>query len=381
MTDLPMLPALPPEVFRAPPAVYAVGRNYCITLIPATRCVVWCRVGGNTYYDDFNGVFRSERLVHQVYVPADELEKAERYTVGYRCFAERLSDWNKPTAEGEVTVEFRPVKSEGPRFFLISDVHGRMESGIAAARAFGKMDFLIVNGDMHGNCVTCESLLTDHFIAAALTRGEIPAVFLRGNHDMRGPWPERVEECIPLDGGKTYFTFRLGPVWGVALDCGEIRADEHEKHGGVVCCHAMRLRETQWLRELAGRGAEEFDAPGVKYRLAVSHVDFTDVLPPPFDIEEELYGQWTGLLREYIRPDCLLFGHQHKNYVTLPGSARDRFGQSAPAIVTGVPSKNDPVDYSAAGIALSREFIDADYIDQTGRILQRVRIPRPVYRS
>ena len=375
----PASPALPPDVFRAPPAVYAVGGNYCVTLIPAARCVVWCRVGENTYYDDFNGVFRSERLLHQVYVPAEELEKAESYTVGYRCFAERLSDWNKPTAEGEVTFRFRPVRAENPRFYLISDVHGRKGSGIAAAQAFGKIDFLIVNGDMHGNCMTLESLLMDHFIAAALTGGEIPAVFLRGNHDMRGPWPERAEECIPLDGGKTYFTFRLGPVWGVALDCGEIRVDEHEKHGGVVCCHAMRLRETQWLRELTARGAEEFDAPGVKYRLAVSHVNFTDVLLPPFDIEEELYGQWAGLLREHIRPDCLLFGHQHKNHVTLPGSPRDRFGQSAPAIVAGVPSKTDPLAFSGAGITLSPEFIDADYTDHTGRSIQRVRIPRPVY--
>ena len=379
MADTPAAPALPPDVFRAPPAVYAVGGNYCITLIPATRCVVWCRVGNDTYYDDFNGVFRSERLLHQVYLPAGELEKAGSYTVGYRCFAERLSNWNKPTAEGEVTFSFRPVRAENPRFYLISDVHGRMESGIAAAKAFGEMDFLIVNGDVHGNSETLEGLLTDHLIAAAVTRGEIPAVFVRGNHDMRGPWAERVEECIPLDGGRTYFTFRLGPVWGVALDCGEIRVDEHEKHGGVVCCHAMRLRETRWLRDLAGRGAEEFDAPGVKYRLAVSHVNFTDVLVPPFDIEEELYGQWAALLREHIRPDCLLFGHKHMNYVTLPGSPRDRFGQSAPAIVTGVPPKDDPLGFSGAGITLFPEFIDADYIDHAGRSLQRVRIPRPVY--
>ena len=133
MSD-PTPPALPPEVFRASPAVYAVGRNYCVTLIPAARCVVWCRVGNETFYDDFNGVFRSERLLHQVYVPAEELEKAGSYTVGYRCFSERLSDWNKPTAEGEVTFAFHPVRAEAPRFFLISDTHGRMESGIAAAR-------------------------------------------------------------------------------------------------------------------------------------------------------------------------------------------------------------------------------------------------------
>ena len=77
MSD-PTPPALPPDVFRAPPAVYAVGKNYCITLIPAARCVVWCRVGNETFYDDFNGVFRSERLLHQVYVPAGKLEKAGR---------------------------------------------------------------------------------------------------------------------------------------------------------------------------------------------------------------------------------------------------------------------------------------------------------------
>ena len=372
-----MDPAELSGVFRAFPAVYAVGADYHIFIVPNTRAVMWCRVGDKVYRDEANGVMRSECPVHRIVVPAEELDKAGAYTVGYRTFKERVAYYNKVVEEGEVSFGFRPVRTENPGFFLISDVHSHIEAGIAAARAFEGMDFLIVNGDIHNDSATLEQMLSDHILAGNITRGGIPAVFSRGNHDLRGSWAEKQPELAPLPGGCSYGTFRLGPVWGVILDAAEDKPDEFCEYGGVNCCHEFRLRETAFLRELVTRKSSEYEAPGVKYRVAVAHINFSEPHKPPFDIEYGIYAQWCELLREKIRPCCCLYGHVHRNYITMPGAERDIFDLGAPAIVAGVPEPGEKgTGFSGAGITLTPEAIGVRYIDQTGRTLEEHRIGR-----
>ena len=364
-----------PEVFRAMPAVYAVGDDYHIFIVPAVKTVMWCRVGGKVYFDDANGVLRSEGPLHRIAVPRSELDKAGQYTVGFRKFRERVPYFNKPEGEGEITIPFRPVTAENPKFFLLSDVHSHIEAGIAAASSFD-MDFLIVNGDIHNDSVTLEKMLSDHLMAGAVTRGEIPAVFSRGNHDLRGAWAEKQPELAPMPGGRSYGTFRLGPVWGLLLDAAEDKPDGSIEYGGVNCCHEFRLRETAFLEEVIARKSSEYEAPGVKYRLVVSHINFSEPHNPPFDIEYDIYRQWCGLIREKIRPCCCLYGHVHRNYVTMPGSERDIFDLGVPAVVAGVPEPGENgVGFTGAGITLSPETLHVRFIDHTGKTAGELTVP------
>ena len=48
-----------PELFNAPPAVCAVGRDYQIMVSVKYPSIMWARVGDQEYYDDSNGVLRS----------------------------------------------------------------------------------------------------------------------------------------------------------------------------------------------------------------------------------------------------------------------------------------------------------------------------------
>ena len=77
---------LPKEIFASTPVVYAVGDEYQIFVIPADKTVMWCRIGDKEYYDDSNGVLRSETMLHKITVPAAELDAAGEYTVCYREF-------------------------------------------------------------------------------------------------------------------------------------------------------------------------------------------------------------------------------------------------------------------------------------------------------
>ena len=367
----------PDKIFSAPPVVYAVGNEYKIFVIPNTKTVMGCRIGNNEYYDDSNGVLRSETILHQITVPAAELDNAGEYTIFYREFQERVPYYNKVISEGEVTFKFRKVDSPAPRFYLLSDVHTRLEAGVKAAKSFKDMDFLIVNGDVHDNSETAERLLLAHRVAAEITNGEIPVVYSRGNHDLRGAWAERQAEFTPTNGGNSFYTFRLGSVWGVVLDCGEDKPDGSIEYGGVNCCHAFRLRETAFLKKIIADAHREYDAPGVKFRIVVSHINFSEPHKEPFNIEYDLYGEWCKLIRQNIRPAAYFYGHVHKNYVTLPGSERDIFNQGAPAVVAGVPDRTTPeaTGFTGAGITLSPGKLNAAFINDKGETVESVTIP------
>ena len=60
-----------------------------------------------------------------------------------------------------------------------------------------------------------------------------------------------------LDQGNTYYTFRIGSVWGMFLDCGEDKLDSHEEYGGTVCFHRFRERETAFIKDVIARSGEE----------------------------------------------------------------------------------------------------------------------------
>ena len=48
-----------PECFQTTPIVYAVGTNYQI-MVPVTQeTLMWAEVSGKCYYDDINGIMRS----------------------------------------------------------------------------------------------------------------------------------------------------------------------------------------------------------------------------------------------------------------------------------------------------------------------------------
>ena len=74
---------------------------------------------------------------------------------------------------------------------------------------------------------------------------------LRGNHDCRGFYAEKIGDYIPLDGENTFFKFHLGPICGVALDCGEDKEDSCAAYGHTVCCHPYREAQTDFLNRTA----------------------------------------------------------------------------------------------------------------------------------
>lgn len=346
------------------PAVFAVGDEYQIMVPVARRSLMWAKVGGKDYFDDSNGIIRSLEKIHRICIPAKELDKAGEYTI-----CERKIVWRKPyfpilRPETQTRYEFRPVKAENPRAYHISDTHNQVENPVKAAKAFGDMDFLILNGDIPNHSGHPRYFRTIYEICSQITHGNIPVVFARGNHDLRGLYAEKIADYTPNLNGKTYYTFRLGSIWGLVLDCGEDKSDDHEEYGGTVCCHYFREKQTAFLENVIKNAENEYLAEGITHRLVICHNPFAFRIHPPFDIEEELFTYWLKLLRENVRPDVMICGHTHKFDISENGSKLDNRGQPCTTVI-GTEKKDGY--FACAGFEFGKDAIDVYRADSNGK--------------
>ena len=97
------------KTIKIPPAVFAVNHDYQIMLYTDDQCLMWVKVGDNTYYDEDNGILRSCTKVHRVTVPMRELDTAKSYTVCLRYIINRKPYFPEIEPVKEFTFEFRPV--------------------------------------------------------------------------------------------------------------------------------------------------------------------------------------------------------------------------------------------------------------------------------
>lgn len=360
-------------IFQPEPAVFVVRDNYQIMMYMETPALVWVQIGEESFYDDSNGVLRSNCLVHRVTVPMEKLNECKEYTVCRRILFERKTGYSETGGVEQKTFVFHPVSGEHVRAYHIADSHNWVEGPMKAAQTFGVFDFLILNGDIPDHGAEMKNYATIYEMAFALTKGEIPIVFSRGNHDMRGTFSENFADFSPVDCGKSYYTFRLGNIWGMILDCGEDKADDHPENGNVFCCHAFRKRQTQFIREVIKHAEHEYLALGVEHKLLISHSPFTMRYDGQFDIENEIYNEWVDLLREYIKPDLILNGHLHRVEIHLPGGQKDHRNQPCPVVVGSLlqwPRKN----FAGAGVTFDKEGIQVVFTDINGEIIDRERL-------
>ncbi len=353
-------------MLKTAPAVFAVGKTYQI-MVPVTDPSLFrIKVGDKYYYDESNGIMRSMTDIHRVTVPQAALDEAKSYTVCERKIIDRKPYFPETEPETETNFAFSPLPQDNFRAFHIADAHNAVETPVAAAKAFGDIDLLILNGDIPNHSGETEYFNTIYEIAGRVTGGNIPIVYARGNHDLRGLYAEKISEYTPNENGNTYYSFRIGSVWGVILDCGEDKDDLHAEYGFTVSCHPFRERQVDFLQKLVDDG--EYNDASVKYKLVVCHVPFTRICKPPFDIEQDIYAKWAKLLRENIKPDIMLCGHKHSTSIYEVGGEKDDLGQPCTVIVGAKPEAEI---FIGTGLEFSSGTITATFVASDGSFSEK----------
>lgn len=359
----------PEDVLQTPPVVFAVGHDYQIMVPVVTEAMVSCEINGKTYYDANNGVINTATRVRRMTVPQAELNAAKEYTLCCRVVKKRAEYYTKTEPLQKKTYAFRPLeKTENIKIFMLPDTHDHVKASIAAAQYFGKeLDLLILNGDISEGLSGYNNIAQIYKIAGGVTNGEIPVVYARGNHELRGAMAEQLPLYAPVRDGYFYYTFRLGPVWGIVLDCGEDKDDGHAEYGHAVACHDFRVKETEYLKRVIANAASEYDAADVKYRLIVCHVPFMHINNKPFDIELDIYREWCKLLRENVKPQLMLCGHFHTIRVVRPGHAWDNLGEPCPVVIGSRPGGSMD-DYTGTAIEMSVQKAAIHFVHSTLKI-------------
>lgn len=319
-------------MLKTAPAVFAVGNEYQIMAQVENESLFWVKIGNKNYYDESNGVMNSLSGCHRAVVPMNELESTGEYTVCVKPIVERKPYGTETEETVEKTFKFYPVPKNDIRVYCIADAHNKVSEPVKAAKTFGRLDALILNGDILDYCGDSSSFEIIYEICSMITGGSIPIVFSRGNHDLRGKCAEFFANYTPNRYGSSYYTFRLGSIWGMVVDCGEDKNDDHPEYGFTVACHQFRKRQTDYIKRIIANAHTEYAEKGVKTRLIISHNPFAKKAEAPFDIERDIYSEWAVLIKEHIKPHLMICGHTHKLNITAAGSAEDIYGISCPIV-------------------------------------------------
>lgn len=299
------------------PAVCCVEKDYQIIFLCRKQALASVTVAGVTYTDSLNGVMRTDTLVHKIRVPAAALDAAKHYDVNIAPLADHCNYYPKPEPTEVYGYDFVPVPSDPDtpvRMYVLADTHGYVDAPVKAALASGPVDALILDGDIGDSADTVDMITTMHRLASAITEGRIPVIYARGNHDTRGHNAEHLPDYTPIrkgaENGTTAFSFRLGPVWGLVLDAGEDKPDGCVEYGGVCDFPVFRRAQTDYFKSLIADRKNEYEAEGVRYRVAVCHMPFHYSRHGFANTTPDIYAEWVHLLNE-MGIQVLLCGHMH----------------------------------------------------------------------
>ncbi len=358
------------DMWKITPAVFAVGNEYQIMIPAECESIMWVEVEGKCYYDASNGIMRSNTLVHKAIVPMAELDRVKKYRVYLQRVLDRKPYFTETAIEEVREFDFKPVQGDSIRAYHLADTHNAVEEPVIAAKTYGPIDFLILNGDIPDHSGKEKNILTIYELIARITQGTIPVVFSRGNHDMRGKYAEKFAEYTPGDHGNSYYTFRLGDIWGLVLDDGEDKIDAHLQYANMMCCRDFRKRETEYIKEVIQNAKTEYEAEGINHKIIISHATFTHQEEESlFNIEHDIHAEWVALLREYIKPEMILCGHVHELGVYECGGPKDSHGQPCP-VISGSGRYSGPEEYVAgAGIEFSPKGIEIRFTDCHEKVL------------
>ena len=303
---------LRPCRFTYRPVVYAVEDEYQIVFSTSDNAIGWVNIGGKEYYDLYAGSMKSADKVHKITVPQSVLDNAKSYTV---CAQQMIYRGPFGGYLGEMRTQhyaFRPVdSSDGLNYFALSDVHEAVDAAIAAATSRDDTDFIVLLGDLVSMVETEKDVQLANELAFKITKGEIPVIYARGNHEIKGEYGERMHKYVGAKGEDFYYTVTLGQdVFCVVLDMGEDHEDDWWEYYGTAQFDLYRAEQTRMLENIL----EEKLYENYRYRLALCHIPIQHV-----DNKFETFkNDWTKLLNR-MDIDMCLSGHKHELWPFIPG--------------------------------------------------------------
>ena len=299
--------------FTYAPVVYAVEDTYQIVFSTNHPAIAWVEIDGEAYYDLFAGSMKSKDNVHKITVPQAKLDEAKAYSIHAEKMIYRGPFGGFKGKEICQEYTFRPVNSaDGLVYYTMTDVHHARTGAVAAALSVENLDFLVILGDSVGMVEYEKDVQFSNLLAHDVTGGQIPVVYARGNHEIKGAYAEELYKYVGSKNERFYYWFTLSDVFGITLDLGEDHDEGWWEYYGTDRFTSYHKEQTQFLQELAETKPYE----GYNYTLVACHIpiQFVNSRKDHVDVKAD----WTQLLNQ-IQPDLAVYGHQHDLYPFLDG--------------------------------------------------------------
>ena len=294
------------------PVVYVVEDTYQIVFSSNVESVGWVEIGGRKYQELAAGSQKSRSKVHKIVVPQEALNNAKSYSIHTQKLIYRGpfgGIWGKEISEN---YNFRPVNGkDGIEYFALADVHMQLEYSAMTA-SYTNMEFLVFAGDVISMMDTFVDANFTNKVAHEITKGEIPVVYARGNHEVKGKMAEEFYKFVGAKGEDFYYSFKLDNIYGWVLDIGEDHDDDYWEYYNTANYDEYRQKQIDFLqKEIESKEYEKYE-----YRLAVCHIPI--VFVNSRKNHEYCKAEFTRLLNQ-LNVNMALSGHQHDLFVFEPG--------------------------------------------------------------
>lgn len=295
------------------PVVYAVEDNYQIIFSTNSEATAWVEIGGENYYDTYNGSTKKYTKIHKIEVPMNALDTAKKYTVHTQRSIYCGPFGGFLGRDISLSTNFKPVDtSDGIQYLSFSDIHMNDWQAEKTASFVENYDFLVLIGDLISDVETFDDANFNNKVAYSITKGEVPVVYARGNHDVKGVYAEELDKFVGSKDGRFYFNFYFDNVYGVVLDIGEDHNDDWWEFYGTAHYEEYRNAQVEFLNEeIAKKDYDNFE-----YHLVACHIPiaFVNSRHDHTQIKAEL----TNLLNQ-MDIDMFICGHQHQLMIFEPG--------------------------------------------------------------
>lgn len=249
-----LLPISPYEITSAPMVIDS-GSDYYSVVFATNKTgtgYVEYTYNGETVklYDEAAGRIKGDSTIHTVRVPKAQLD-GNSYCVGSVRVIEAYSYGSRLGKEvRSESYAFSAPSGANQTWLSVSDWHTRLEKAYDAVSYAGDYDGVILLGDGAPGLMF-EEEIREYIVefGGKLCGGTVPVVYIRGNHETRGEYAEKLPDYLGMDS--FYYTTDYGDYRFVVLDSGEDKQDDHPEYGGMVNYAAYRESMVSWLSNLS----------------------------------------------------------------------------------------------------------------------------------
>ena len=357
-----VFPVLPFRIV-SDPVVMDTGEDYAVVFATNTRGTgfVTYNYDGTEYtvYAQVNGRRVGDRMMHTVHIPYTHL-KNNRYSVGSTRVVDEYSYGSrlgKTVTAGPYTLQVN--ESAVQSYLVISDWHSYLDQAKMAIFRLGEYDAVVMLGDPAAG-MDFEEQAVQYIVkfGGALTGGEMPILYVRGNHETRGAFADLLPSYLGYD--KLYYTADRGPYSFLVLDSGEDKPDDHIEYGGMDDYKLNRQEMLDWLKTAQVKNDK---------LIVFSHA--WQVSEPEPELSRAAWDAFSSLGARFV-----ISGHTHVcKFLTGENEVEQEYLDAYPGITTYIDGGHRGDTYIASKLTLTPQGVRFEAVSNSGETVVDETLP------